>query len=108
MKFRVGIRIEGKSGAIQGLRGLISSRLKVGNKNFHIIRWENGTESRVATAAVKVFGEEVPNEQASLVNQVNEDLQDQDRDSNISEDESVSGSELSENILEADLGDQDG
>jgi len=108
MKFGVGVRIEGKSGAIQGLRGLISSRLKVRNKNFLVIRWENGTESRVAIAAVKVFGEEVPNKQADLINQVNEDLQDQDRDFNISEDESVSGTELSEIIWEADLGDQDG
>ena len=108
MKFGVGVRIEGKSGAIQGLQGLISSRVKVGNKNFLLIRWENGTESRVGTAAVKVFGEEVPNDQAVPVNQANQDLEDQDSDSNISEDESVSGTELSEIIWEADLGDQDG
>ena len=108
MKFGVGVRIEGKSGAIKGLRGLISSRLKVGSKNFLEIRWENGTESRVATTAVKVLGEEVPNEQAVPVNQVNEDLHDQDIDSNISEDDSVGGSEVSENISEEDMGDQDG
>jgi hypothetical protein len=108
MKFGVGVRVEGKSGAIQGLQGLISSRLKVGSQNLILIRWDNGLESRVGTGAVRVIGEEAPNEAAAPLNHANGGLEDQDTDSNISEDEMSEGSGMSDVDNLEDFGDQDG
>jgi len=64
-------------------------------------------DPKVGTGAVKNIGEGAPNEQTVPVNQVNPVLQDQHNDSNISKDEMVGGSELSEDDSEEDLGDQD-
>ena len=108
MKFGVGVRVEGKSGAIQGLQGLISSRIKVGSQNLIVIRWDNGHESRVGTGAVKVIVEGAPNQQANPVNEANPGLQNEENESFISEEEMSEGSGISEVDFEGDFGDEEG
>ena len=53
MKFRVRVRVEGKSGAIQGFQRMISSRIRIGTQNLLYIRWGNGRETRETTRAVR-------------------------------------------------------
>jgi hypothetical protein len=108
MKFGVGVRVEGKSGAIQGLQGLISSRLKVGSQNLLLIRWDNGQESQVGTGAVSILGAIAPNQQVDQEIPVNPDLHNEEEDPNIDEDELFEGSESEEDIFEEDFGDQYG
>jgi hypothetical protein len=108
MKFDIGVRVVGRTGALQGVQGIIQSRLKVGTQNILSIRWNNGQESRVGTGAVRVLGAGGPNEVVGQVNQANPAPQAEDVDGDGSDDDISQRSESSDDSEGGDLGDQDG
>ena len=88
MKFGIGVRIEGKSGGIQGLQGCITGRLRIDTQNLVLIRWDNGVETRLTTGAVRFLGVGGRNQVVNRNNQVAPVLQPPNIDANIP-DESV-------------------
>lgn len=108
MKFDIGVRVVGRTGTLQGVEGVIQSRLKVGTQNFLVIRWVNGQESRSTTGAVTVLGAGGPNETVGQVNQANPAPQAEDVDEDGSDDDISQRSESSDESEGGDMGDQDG
>jgi hypothetical protein len=108
MKFAVGVRVQGRIGAFQGLQGRITSRIKVGSQNLLVIRWSDGRESRVTTAGVTVIADGALNNQAAPLNEANLDLQIDGEDGDGPRDDISEHSETSEEGSVGDLGDQDG
>ena len=108
MKYDIGVRIVGRTGALQGVEGIIQSRLKVGTQNILSIRWNNGQESRCTTGAVSVLGGLGQNEVVGQVNQANPAPQAEDVDEDGSDDDISQRSGSSDDSEGGDLGDQDG
>lgn len=108
MKFDIGVRIVGRTGTLQGVEGVIQSRLRVGSQNFLVIRWANGQESRSTTRAVRVLDVGGPNEVVGPANQVNPAPQAQDIDEDGSDEDISQRSDSSDESEGGDLGDQDG
>ena len=108
MKYAVGVRVEGRSGEFQGVRGVISSRLKVGSQNLLLITWSDRRETRVPTGAVRVLGDEGRNEAPARVIQNALARQVDNEDGDGSEDDLSERSVDSEEGSEQDIGDQDG
>ena len=108
MKFGVGVRVEGKSGAFAGVQGVITSRLKVGTQNFLLIRWDNGRDSRETTGAVRNLPVGGPNQVVVRNNQAVRGLQPLNVNRNMSDDEMSQSSSSSEEGSIGDMGDQHG
>jgi len=108
MKYAVGVRVEGRSGEFQGIQGVIRDRLKVGSQNFLLLTWSDRRETRVTTGAVRVLGDEGPNEVAVQVNQNIVDPQVNNEDGDGSQDDLSERSVSSEEGSLGDLGDEDG
>ena len=108
MKFGVGVRVEGKSGAIQGFQGVISSRIRIGTQNLLYIRWDNGRETRETTRAVRNLAVGGLNQGVVRNNRVLLALQPLNIDRHIAEDEMSEYSSSSEEGSIRDMGDQDG
>ena len=104
MKYAVGIRVQGRTGAFQGLEGRIINRLKVGSQNLLVIRWSDGREARVTTGAVTILADGAPNNQAAPVNEANLDAQVDGEDGNGPRDDISEHSETSEEGSVGDLG----
>lgn len=86
MKFAIGVRVEGRIGALQGLEHWITNRIYVGSQNLLVIRWTDGRESRVTTVGVTFIADGAPNNEAAPANEAKLDLQVDEEDGEGSED----------------------
>ena len=97
-----------KSGAFEGVQGVITSRIEVGIQNFLLIRWDNGQDSVETTGAVKNLPVGGPNQEVVQNNQAVRGLQPLNMNRHISDDEMSQSSSSSEVGSIGDMGDQHG